>query len=44
MTELNSLSEETPNAYANKVAMSAVESLDFQATSLIEYKIGRAHV
>lgn len=37
MTELNSLSEETPNAYANKVAMSAVESLDFQATSLIQY-------
>lgn len=38
MTDVNSLSEETPNAYASKVAMSAVESLDVQPTSLIQYR------
>jgi len=38
MTDVNSLSKETPNAYASQVAMSAVESIEFQPTSLIEYR------
>ncbi|MCW9048252.1 MAG: 4Fe-4S binding protein [Gammaproteobacteria bacterium] len=37
MTERNSLPEETANAYASKLAMSAVKSLNFQATSLLQY-------
>ena len=38
MTDVNRLSKETSNAYASKVAMSAIESFEFQATSLIEYR------
>ncbi|MCK5396601.1 MAG: hypothetical protein KAJ32_11430, partial [Gammaproteobacteria bacterium] len=37
MTDATSTSKETPNAYASKVAMSAVESLNFEPTSLIQY-------
>jgi len=37
MTDATSTSKDTANAYASKVAMSAVESLNFEATSLIQY-------
>jgi len=37
MTEATSTSKQTANAYASEVAMSTVESLSFEPTSLIQY-------
>ena len=37
MTDATSTSKEMPNAYASKVAMSAIETLNFEPTSLIQY-------